>query len=164
MSPPPCNLVFLHAYDMGRYKPANPPVRDSVFTGVTYHSAHEPKRGVRTKRHSYQRSFDPDRRPPRANTDNSRSKTLLAAAGWGELPTTEESLFDLLHDPQETHNRAADPAHAAPLATLRARLDTWMRRTPDPLRRAPDPLPLPPGANAQTRECYDASGPRLVGA
>lgn len=142
--------------------PAGPPVRDDVFAEVTYHAAHEPKRGVRTKRHSYQRSFDPDRRRPLANTDNSRSKTLLAAAGWGDLPTAAESLFDLLHDPQETHNLAADPAHAVTLAALRARLDTWMRHTADPLLSGP--VPLPPGANAQTRECYDASGPRVFGA
>jgi len=37
-----------------------------------------------------------------------------------------EQLYDLVHDPGETRNHAADPAHAAVLATLRDRLDAEM--------------------------------------
>lgn len=56
----------------------------------------------------------------------------------------EEQLFDLLLDPNEAHDLAADPAHRAPLEDLRERLRGWMVETADPLLDGP--VPEPPGA------------------
>ncbi|PAW67193.1 MAG: arylsulfatase A family protein [Opitutia bacterium Tous-C1TDCM] len=42
-----------------------------------------------------------------------------------------EELYDLRNDPHEQKNLAADPAHAARLAALRAELDAWMRAQGD---------------------------------
>ena len=39
-----------------------------------------------------------------------------------------EELFDTQNDPWETNNLAADPAHAAKLAELRAECDAWLAR------------------------------------
>jgi arylsulfatase A-like enzyme len=42
-----------------------------------------------------------------------------------------EELYDVMADPFETVNLAADPKHAETLKTLRARLDSWMQETND---------------------------------
>jgi N-sulfoglucosamine sulfohydrolase len=41
-------------------------------------------------------------------------------------------LYDLAQDPAEGHNLAGDPAHAAVLAELKARLRAFQERTSDP--------------------------------
>jgi choline-sulfatase len=38
-------------------------------------------------------------------------------------------LFDLETDPFEITNLAGEPAHAEPLADLRARLDAWIQKS-----------------------------------
>lgn len=50
------------------------------------------------------------------------------------LHPCHEQLYDLLFDPNEVDNLAADPAQAVILAELRMRLETWMEETDDPLR------------------------------
>jgi uncharacterized sulfatase len=42
-----------------------------------------------------------------------------------------EELYDLVADPFEQHNLAADPQHAKPLAALRTELDAWMKAQGD---------------------------------
>ena len=60
------------------------------------------------------------------------------------MPPPEEALYDLVFDPHEMNNLAADPRAQAALTDMRARLDTWMRDTDDPLLAGP--VPAPPGA------------------
>ena len=79
-----------------------------------------------------------------ANCDDSASKDLWVEAGWGEQVVPEEQLYDLVLDPAEGTNVAADPARAEDLAEMRGRLDAWMRETEDPLLDGP--VPPPPGA------------------
>jgi hypothetical protein len=62
---------------------------------------------------------------------------LLVEAGWGEQEVAEEQLYDLVLDPQEGNNLAAEPARAEVLAQMRERLDAWMRETEDPLLDGP---------------------------
>jgi len=42
-----------------------------------------------------------------------------------------EELYDLNADPYEQHNLAADPKQADRLATMRAKLTTWMKQQGD---------------------------------
>jgi len=116
-------------------------IRHEVFAEVNYHAAYEPKRCVRTQRYKYIRRFDGRDRRVLPNCDQSPSKTLLIDQGWAEQPVAEQSLFDLMLDPNETHDLADDPAHADALADMRRRLDRWMKDTNDPILNGPVPLP-----------------------
>jgi N-sulfoglucosamine sulfohydrolase len=135
-------------------------VREDCFAEVNYHAAYEPKRSVRTPRWNYIRSFDPDRRRPLANIDDSRSKRLFMAAGWGNVPTESEELYDLFLDPQELRNLARDPAYAAPLEEMRRRLDCWLTKTSDPILHGP--IPVPSGGKVNPRESVQPSDPPIV--
>jgi arylsulfatase A-like enzyme len=68
-------------------------------------------------------------------------RKMVATASWkyvhdplGDL----DELYDLVNDPWELTNVAADPAHAAVIADLRGRLADWMIATEDSR-----PVPLP---------------------
>jgi arylsulfatase A-like enzyme len=113
-------------------------VHDEIFAEVTYHAAYEPQRAVRTARYKYMRRYDTDH-PGRvlANLDDSLTKDMLVAAGWGDLDPPMDALFDLWFDPSEGNNRIDDPALAEVVADLRARLHDWMVRTEDPLLDGP---------------------------
>ncbi len=120
-------------------------VNDAVFLEVTYHAAYEPMRGVRTKRWKYIRRFgERAGKTILPNCDDSITKDLWLAHGWRERPVATEQLYDLVFDPHETHNLAADPAHKPVLDDLRERLDAWMRETDDPLLKGD--IPAPEGA------------------
>jgi hypothetical protein len=56
-----------------------------------------------------------------------------------QLP--EESLYDLIFDPNEQNNLVADSASKTVLTEMRGRLDRWMHRTSDPLLNGPVPAP-----------------------
>jgi arylsulfatase A-like enzyme len=109
-------------------------LHDEVFVELTYHAAYDPMRGVRTKTHKYIRSYEyrPYWFPP--NVDDGYSKRLLADSWQFRDMRPRELLFDLQADPWERQNVAADPAQAAVLADLRARVDRQMDETYDPLR------------------------------
>jgi N-sulfoglucosamine sulfohydrolase len=118
--------------------------RDAVFAGMTWHAAYEPQRMIRTERFKYIRRFGDRSRPVLANCDDSPSKDLLIANGWGEQTVPFEQLYDLVFDPNEVDNVLDAPAHAEVLEELRERLVSWMGQTRDPLLEG-DPAP-PPGA------------------
>lgn len=122
-------------------------VREALFAEVTYHAAYEPLRAVRTERYKYIRRYDGRTAPVLPNIDDSPSKDAWRAAGGAARTLAAEALYDLVADPEETRDVAADPAHADARAGLRARLDDWMRRTADPLLDRL-PVPAPPGAVA----------------
>ncbi|MFO0850315.1 MAG: hypothetical protein U0871_17415 [Gemmataceae bacterium] len=50
---------------------------------------------------------------------------------WFTRTKPAEELYDTQADPHEVRNLAADPAHAATLAGMRATLDKWMADTKD---------------------------------
>jgi N-sulfoglucosamine sulfohydrolase len=118
-------------------------VNDALYGEITYHAAYEPQRSVRTRRFKYIRRFDEEHEGPvLPNVDDGPSKDLLVAHGWQEQRLAPEQLYDLVFDPQEAANVAADPAYAEVRAELAARLETWMRETADPLLDGHvDPLP-----------------------
>jgi N-sulfoglucosamine sulfohydrolase len=82
-----------------------------------------------------------------ANCDDSATKALLVENGWGEQDVPEEQLFDLVFDPNEASNLATSPKHAETLASLRERLEEWMRSTDDPLLEGPVAMPAGAWAN-----------------
>ncbi len=132
-------------------------IRDEIFAEMTWHAAYEPQRAVRTERWKYIRRFGERRTPVLPNCDDSPSKDLLLRYGWAERETAFEQLYDLVFDPNEAANLAADPAYAGPLAELRGRLDGWMHETDDPLLYG-DPIP-PAGAEINQPDQLSASDP-----
>lgn len=118
-------------------------IRDAVFAEVTYHAAYEPQRAIRTDRYKYIRRYGERHLPVLPNCDDSPSKEYWLRHGWAEQPIPAEQLFDLVFDPNESHNLASEPAYAAIVDGLRQRLDGWMEATDDPLRLGP--VPAPPG-------------------
>jgi N-sulfoglucosamine sulfohydrolase len=128
-------------------------LHDAIFAETTYHAAYQPHRAVRTERWKYIKRFDDYPHPILANCDDSESKDLLIAAGWGEQIVPREQLYDLVLDPAEGNDLAADPRHGAALAEMRGRLDAWMRETDDPLLDGP----VAPPAGATVNEPWQAS-------
>lgn len=108
-------------------------VREAVYSEVTYHASHEPKRCIRTKRWKYIQRFGSDLSLRRANCDDSLSKDIRLAHGWGDSPLARESLYDMALDPGEARDLATEGNHAKVLGELREALNTWMKETRDPL-------------------------------
>jgi N-sulfoglucosamine sulfohydrolase len=138
-------------------------LHEAIFAETTYHAAYQPHRAVRTERWKYIRRFDDYEHPVLANCDDSPSKDVLVEAGWGEQIVPEEQLYDLVLDPAEGGNVAADPARAEALAEMRGRLDAWMRETEDPLLDGP----VAPPAGAIVNEQWQVSPddpPRVIAA
>ena len=121
-------------------------IHDEVFAEVTYHAAYEPKRAVRTTRFKYIRRFEERESPVLPNCDDSISKDLWMEHSWQQRKPAVEQLYDLVFDPNEAHNLAADPAMTDVLDDMRGRLDRWMHDTNDPLLQGP--VPAPKGARA----------------
>lgn len=119
-------------------------VNEEIFAEVTYHASYEPKRAVRTRRWKYIRRFDHRSRPVLPNCDDGFSKRELLGYGWRDRPVSDECLFDLIFDPNESCNLADDPRHAEIKAEMRSRLNAWMERTEDPLL-IDGYVPLAPG-------------------
>jgi arylsulfatase A-like enzyme len=116
-------------------------VREELFAELTYHAAYDPQRAIRTRRHKLIRHFGERLLPVLPNVDDSPSKELLLAAGWGEQERPRVELYDLLADPGEMRNLAENEAFAGLRADLDARLEAWMRETEDPLLEGSVPVP-----------------------
>jgi N-sulfoglucosamine sulfohydrolase len=139
----------------------NEEINDAVFAEITFHAAYDPQRAVRTRRYKYIRRFENGHEGPvLANIDDSPSKDLLLSHGLAERATADEELFDLVFDPNEAANVAADPAYADVRAELRERLQRWMRETDDPLLRGPV-APMP-GTELNRPDQRSAADPTYV--
>ena len=113
-------------------------LHEAIFAETTYHAAYQPHRAIRTERWKYIRRFDDYPHPVLANCDDSDSKDLLVAAGWGEQEVPEEQLYDLRARPAGgAQPRRRRRPRAEVLAELRERLEAWMRETDDPLLEGP---------------------------
>ena len=108
-------------------------INEAVFAEVNYHAAYEPKRAVRTSRWKYTKRFGDRRTPVLPNCDDGPSKSLWLEFGWRDHVLPEEALFDLIFDPAEQNNLAADP-HARHRPQRNARpsgnMDARDRRSP----------------------------------
>ena len=128
---------------------------------MTYHAAYEPMRCIRTQRWKYIRRFDERLLPVLPNCDDSPSKDLWLSQGWADRPYAREELYDLVFDPNETNNLAAEPALQPTLETLRARLEAWMRDTDDPLLEGF--VPPPPNAIVNDPAGNSPQDPTMTG-
>jgi arylsulfatase A-like enzyme len=121
-------------------------INEQIFAEVTYHAAYEPQRAVRTSRWKYIRRFEERSGPVLPNCDDSPSKDVWLEYGWRDRAPLVEQLYDLVFDPNESHNLAADPESQDVLTEMRQRLTRWMQETDDPLLHGP--VAAPPGAVA----------------
>jgi arylsulfatase A-like enzyme len=131
-------------------------VRRELFAELTYHTAYDPMRAVRTERYSYVRSFAERPLHLPAHVDASLTKDLLRDAGYFEQRRPPEMLFDLVDDPWERNNLAGDPTHASVRDALRDRLERWMQATGDPLLTGA--VAAPAGATLTSADAYDPGG------
>src|SRR3954449_1810221 len=133
--PTPCKLAGIDTPDFAQgcsllpvMRGEQPSARDAVFTELTYHAAYDPQRAIRTPRWKYVRHFDTEHTTAvLPNIDDSPSKDVFVEAGWGERDVPREELFDMLLDPEEGHNLAADPAFEHVRAELAGRLESQMQ-------------------------------------
>jgi len=133
-------------------------INDAIFAEVSHHAAYEPKRAVRTRRWKYIRRFSGRKTRVLPNTDDSLSKEFWTDHDWAKQELAEEVLFDLLFDPNEANNLAADPAYTEILQDMRKRLDAWMQETGDPLLLGD--IPVPPGGKSTSVDAYSPDGKR----
>ncbi len=108
-------------------------VNEEVFAEVSYHAAYEPQRAVRTQRYKYIRRFGERLLPVLPNCDDCPGKTIWMEHGWKTRQVDQEQLYDLIFDPNETHNQVGNPAYQDVLKEMRERLLRWMTNTDDPL-------------------------------
>lgn len=121
-------------------------LHDAIFAEQGWHEVAEAQRAVRTQRYKYIRRLDTSG-PKSLNCDEGPAKQVVQQAGWFDRDTSEELLFDLMLDPEERCNLAADPALKEIRDELRRRLQTWMEVTNDPFLRG---HPVPPPAQAES--------------
>ena len=127
---------------------ADPSTRPREFVYSTRDRCGEAEdriRAVRGERFKYIRNFRPELPYMQASAYKDTSypavHALRAMQARGELTAEqelfmadtrpEEELYDLQEDPHELRNLAPDPEHSEQLASLRKRLDDWMRETAD---------------------------------
>jgi arylsulfatase A-like enzyme len=116
-------------------------INEQVYAEVTYHAAYEPKRSVISRRWNYIRHFGDRHTPVLPNCDDGLSKGVWLEYGWRDRAVAREQLYDLIFDPNETHNLANDPAYADAKNEMSKKLDSWMHSTNDPILKGPVPAP-----------------------
>ena len=135
-------------------------INDEVHAELNYHASYEPKRAVRTRRWKYIRRYGDYRHPVLPNCDDGLSKTYWVQNGWGSQTLPIEELFDLIFDPNERTNLAADPSYRDVLEDMRRRLRLWMESTSDPLLKGP--VPAPHGARVTPQNEISPADPAVI--
>lgn len=130
-------------------------IHEEIFAEVNYHAAYEPQRAVRTQRWKYIRRYSDRQKPVLPNCDGGPTKDVWMQHGWQDQYVAPEQLYDLIFDPNETHNLVNDSVVAAVFDDMRHRLDRWMDETEDPLLRGP----IPPDPGAQLNDPASVSPP-----
>jgi arylsulfatase A-like enzyme len=156
---PPSEMTMHSILPLLRGEPDSVP-RDALFlererhANVRHDNQSYPVRAIRTREFLYLRNLRPDRWPagdpdvlyvherPFGDVDTTRIKDVLLAHRedpafapyiariFGKRPA--EELYDLRRDPDQLTNVAGNPQYAETLATLRGRVERWMRDTGDP--------------------------------
>ncbi len=107
--------------------------RDAIFAEMTYHVKYLPMRAARTRRWKYIRNYsnDPVGLDQCSEMQWAQELCQLPNQPWLR-PRVPEELYDLLNDPHEQLNLAADSSHEQELRMMQALLDEHMRKTDDP--------------------------------
>lgn len=135
----------------GSYTP-----QEAIFTERNYHESWDPVRTVRTRKFHYMRNFHPFAKHyptpaeimasddprwtqhwPSATTMHGPDHSSKKLADLPDRP--REELYDIINDPYEEVNLAADPQYAAVRKELSDKLDANMRLTRDPVPHGPIP-------------------------
>lgn len=124
----------------------NTPVRDEIFSEVTFHASYEPKRCIRTHKYKYIRRFDTHLSPVPANIDASPSKTSLINDSYLDTMVMREELYNLTADPYERVNLIGNDRYMNVYNDLNTRLIQHMTETDDILLKYPNGVPIPEGA------------------
>jgi N-sulfoglucosamine sulfohydrolase len=118
--------------------------RDHIFASHCFHEIDQyyPMRAVRTKQYEYIKnlayqlpyplSTDIQQSPSWIAIKESKSAKLGNRSLEAFFHRPEEELYDVISDPGEIHNLAADPAHGKILAKMRADLKVFQHETNDP--------------------------------
>lgn len=130
-------------------------VNDDIFSEVTFHSAYEPMRCIRTKRYKLIKFFDYHNQFVPANWDTSLSKAFLLENGYLDNIREREMLFDLYLDPVERISVVNDPRYKEIYKELSKRLENWMKRTDDPLLKGK--VEKPEGAIVNKLSCLSGN-------
>ena len=140
-------------------------IRDYIFAEHHWHDYEDLGRAVRSRRFKYIRNDYADL-PATPPADVSRSPTyqiMRRLRAEGKLPEHQsscfqkprpaEELYDVVNDPHELYNLAADIRYAAVLDELRKALVDWSRRTGYriPETRTPDEFDRETGAPLPNR-------------
>jgi N-sulfoglucosamine sulfohydrolase len=117
---------------------------DTVYGSFVFHEItnYYPMRSIRTRRYKYILNLASPLDFPFAS-DLYTSKTWQGVIRRGDtmlgrrtiaayVHRPREELYDLVNDPGEVKNLAADPSSADVLADLRARVKRWQAETKDP--------------------------------
>jgi N-sulfoglucosamine sulfohydrolase len=108
-------------------------VRSEIFAEMTFHSAYDPMRCIRTERYKYIRIFSSHDRIIHIGCDRGLSEQFMVRHGILDEIREKEMLFDLYLDPVERMNRVKDKRYRDVYEELSSRLQTWMKQTKDPL-------------------------------
>lgn len=133
--PHPSNLQgFSFAGLLGRSEfPCRP--RETIFAEMTYHTYYDPIRSIRNERFKLIVFFSSA--PAFMDPSQSwRPRTLTRTPenpAAGQHPSPPVELYDLVNDPWEQSNLAADGAYAPVRAELLGQLRLHMEQTADPL-------------------------------
>lgn len=108
-------------------------LREEIFSEMTYHDYYDPRRSVRTETHKLIVNFtsapafmDPSQSwRPRSDTVTPPNHAMSYHGPF--------ELYDLRSDPWEQTDLAKDPAHAAVLSEMKARLKRHLEATADPI-------------------------------
>ena len=136
-------------------------IHDAIFADVTFHAAYEPKRAVRTSRFKYIRRFEERKNPILPNCDDGYSKDVLLENNWADRENDTEMLFDLIFDPNESHNLINDKTYSDVADQIRDRLFKWMNETEDPLL-GNLPIQPPHGAMINSQDQLSPNAPVII--
>ena len=136
-------------------------IHDAIFADVTFHAAYEPKRAVRTSRFKYIRRFEERKNPILPNCDDGYSKDVLLENNWADRENDTEMLFDLIFDPNESHNLINDKTYSDVADQMRDRLFKWMNETEDPLL-GNLPIQPPHGAMINSQDQLSPNAPVII--
>lgn len=120
----------------GLFSDADSEHRDAIFAEKTYHESYDPLRCIRTLDVKYIRNYD-DGPLLRLAPDIEDSLTRRGLGDAHLAPRPSEELYDLRHDPHETHNLASSRAYGPIKQRLSQRLQHWQEQSRDPILDGP---------------------------